>query len=70
MADRIGIVGAGMCGLAAAAELVAAGREVAVFDKSRGIGGRLATRRVDAMSAGSAPSGPMCGTARAGAAWG
>jgi predicted NAD/FAD-dependent oxidoreductase len=50
MADRIGIVGAGICGLAAAAELAAAGREVAVFDKSRGIGGRLATRRVDAMS--------------------
>jgi predicted NAD/FAD-dependent oxidoreductase len=50
MAGRIGIVGAGMCGLAAAADLVAAGREVAVFDKSRGIGGRLATRRVDAMS--------------------
>jgi predicted NAD/FAD-dependent oxidoreductase len=50
MAGRIGIVGAGLCGLAAAADLVAAGREVAVFDKSRGIGGRLATRRVDAMS--------------------
>jgi predicted NAD/FAD-dependent oxidoreductase len=46
MSGRIAIIGAGMCGLTCASALAAAGREVVVFDKSRGIGGRLATRRV------------------------
>ena len=40
------IVGAGIAGLAAAAELVASGRRVFVLEKSRGVGGRMATRRV------------------------
>jgi len=40
------IVGAGVAGLAAARELTAAGLRVCVLEKSRGIGGRLATRRV------------------------
>lgn len=40
------IVGAGMSGMAAASELVRAGRKVRVVDKGRGIGGRMATRRV------------------------
>ena len=40
------IVGAGIAGLAAAAELVANGRRVVVLEKSRGVGGRMATRRV------------------------
>ena len=40
------IVGAGIAGLAAAAELVASGRRVVVLEKSRGVGGRMATRRV------------------------
>lgn len=44
---RIAIVGAGMAGIAAADSLQRAGFEVIVFDKSRGVGGRLATRRVD-----------------------
>ncbi len=46
--ERVGIIGAGLAGLTAAAELAAAGRAVTVFDKSRGTGGRLATRRTGA----------------------
>ncbi len=44
---RVGIVGAGMAGLGAARTLVASGHEVVVFEKSRGFGGRCATRRVN-----------------------
>ncbi|MEM7096232.1 MAG: FAD-dependent oxidoreductase [Actinomycetota bacterium] len=40
------VLGAGLAGLAAARELVASGRTVTVIDKGRGIGGRLATRRI------------------------
>jgi renalase len=40
------IVGAGIAGLSAAGELVANGRRVVVLEKSRGVGGRMATRRV------------------------
>lgn len=47
MADGIAIIGAGMAGLAAARALKAAGLEPTLFDKSRGLGGRMATRRVD-----------------------
>ena len=39
------IVGAGLCGLHAAARLQAAGRSALVLEKSRGLGGRAATRR-------------------------
>ncbi|MEM7745652.1 MAG: FAD-dependent oxidoreductase [Pseudomonadota bacterium] len=42
---RIAIIGAGMAGLACASRLAAAGLSPRVFDKGRGIGGRLATRR-------------------------
>lgn len=42
---RVGIVGAGICGLSAARTLHAHGHEVVVFEKSRGVGGRVATRR-------------------------
>lgn len=42
---RIAVIGAGMAGLTAAKELAAAGASVVVFEKSRGLGGRLATRR-------------------------
>ena len=43
---NIAIVGAGLAGLAAARMLKQAGRDCIIFDKSRGIGGRMATRRV------------------------
>jgi glycine/D-amino acid oxidase-like deaminating enzyme len=43
--QRIAVIGAGMAGLACARRLADAGRSPAVFDKGRGIGGRLATRR-------------------------
>lgn len=45
-APDVVIVGAGIAGLSAAAELVASGRRVVVLEKSRGVGGRMATRRV------------------------
>ena len=41
----VAIIGAGLAGLTLAAGLQAAGRTVQVFDKSRGPGGRCATRR-------------------------
>ncbi len=44
---RIAVVGAGLAGLSAARALAAARHEVVVFEKSRGLGGRLATRRVE-----------------------
>lgn len=40
------IIGAGMAGLTAAAELQRAGRSVRVLDKGRGVGGRMASRRM------------------------
>lgn len=40
------IIGTGMAGLTAAAELQRAGRRVRVLDKGRGVGGRLASRRM------------------------
>lgn len=43
----IAIIGAGMAGLSAATALVAKGRDVAVFDKGRGPGGRMSTRRAE-----------------------
>jgi hypothetical protein len=41
------VVGAGLCGLHAAGRLEGAGRTVVVAEKSRGLGGRAATRRWD-----------------------
>jgi renalase len=41
------VVGAGIAGLSAARKLHGAGWQVTVLDKGRGVGGRLATRRID-----------------------
>lgn len=43
---KIAIIGAGLSGLTCALEAVQAGHEVTVFDKGRGPGGRLSTRRI------------------------
>lgn len=43
---RIGIVGAGMAGLACAEGLTDAGHDVVLWDKGRAPGGRMSTRRV------------------------
>lgn len=43
---RVIVVGAGLSGLMAAQSLHGAGHNVTVFDKGRGVGGRLATRRI------------------------
>lgn len=43
---RIGIVGAGIAGLACAEGLARRGLDVVLFDKGRGPGGRMSTRRI------------------------
>ncbi len=43
---RIGIIGAGMAGLSCATALTVCGHEVVLFDKGRGPGGRMSTRRL------------------------
>ncbi|HEY5747869.1 MAG TPA: FAD-dependent oxidoreductase, partial [Chryseolinea sp.] len=40
------VIGAGLSGLFAAGKLNASGYRVIVLDKGRGVGGRLATRRL------------------------
>lgn len=47
---RIIVVGAGLAGLTAARELSNNGFDVTVFDKGRGVGGRMATRRIETPS--------------------
>ena len=41
------VIGGGMAGLSAAVDLVAAGKDVLVIDKGRGLGGRLSNRRIN-----------------------
>ncbi|MEM9144654.1 MAG: FAD-dependent oxidoreductase [Pseudomonadota bacterium] len=48
--SEIAVIGAGMAGLSCARALANAGRAVMVIEKSRGIGGRIATRRRDGMA--------------------
>jgi predicted NAD/FAD-dependent oxidoreductase len=43
--NSVVVIGAGLAGLTAAHHLQAAGRSVVVLEKSRGLGGRLNTRR-------------------------
>ncbi|MEM8987414.1 MAG: FAD-dependent oxidoreductase [Pseudomonadota bacterium] len=45
--SKTAIIGGGVAGLACAKALTQAGRRVVVFDKGRGPGGRLSTRRTD-----------------------
>ena len=47
MPREIAIVGAGMAGLACATQLARDGRQVTLFDKGRGPGGRMAARRTE-----------------------
>jgi len=44
---RVAVVGAGAAGATCARHLAASGVAVTVFDKSRGVGGRMSTRRAD-----------------------
>jgi renalase len=41
------IIGAGLAGLTAGQKLQAAGKSILILDKGRGVGGRLATRRIE-----------------------
>ncbi|MCU9949296.1 NAD(P)/FAD-dependent oxidoreductase [Pseudomonas sp. PDM13] len=50
MSTPIAIIGTGLAGLSAAQALHAAGHAVQLFDKSRGSGGRMASKRSDAGS--------------------
>ncbi|MEM1314666.1 MAG: FAD-dependent oxidoreductase [Pseudomonadota bacterium] len=50
MSGRTAVLGAGLAGLTCARALAEAGREVVVYDKSRGLGGRLAQRRAEGPS--------------------
>lgn len=47
LAPRVVVIGAGVAGLTSARTLHDLGIDVTVFEKSRGLGGRTATRRVD-----------------------
>src|SRR3982751_5969019 len=48
MTVPIAIIGTGIAGLSAAQALQAAGHSVHLFDKSRGSGGRMSSKRSDA----------------------
>jgi renalase len=43
---RVVVIGAGLAGLVAARDLVAAGADVVIIERSRSVGGRMATRRI------------------------
>lgn len=52
---RVAVIGAGLAGLRCARTLAEAGASVVVFDKSRGVGGRMATRRLSGTDAEGQP---------------
>ncbi len=52
---RIAVVGAGLAGSSCATSLQQAGVDVALFDKSRGVGGRMSTRRASWIDAQGLP---------------
>lgn len=52
---KVAVIGAGLGGLMAARTLSDHGLDVTVFDKSRGVGGRMATRRIRDLET---PTGP------------
>lgn len=65
---RIAIVGAGMAGLSCAQALAASGHAARLFDKGRGPGGRMSTRRIETpLGPASFDHGAQYFTARAGA---
>jgi len=45
--SQVAIIGAGLAGLSCASALVKAGMQVQVFEKSRGVAGRMSTRKAD-----------------------
>ena len=47
MTKKIAIIGAGIAGLTVAKKLYDRGLEVQIFDKGRGVGGRMSSRRTD-----------------------
>jgi len=59
---RVAVVGAGIAGAACACALADAGHAVQVFDKSRGVGGRMSTRRVTSVAGADAILGLDHGT--------
>lgn len=44
---KVAVIGAGLCGATAAAELTKQGYQVTVFDKGRGAGGRMSSKRTE-----------------------
>lgn len=61
---RLAIVGSGLAGLTAARKLVAAGVDVTLFEKSRGPGGRMASKRLSDPADSSADIGAQYFTIR------
>ncbi len=47
---KVAVIGSGMAGLSALQQLAEQGHDVTIFEKSRGSGGRLATKKVDTAS--------------------
>ncbi|MCA1801381.1 MAG: FAD-dependent oxidoreductase [Rhodothermaceae bacterium] len=60
----IGVIGAGIAGLTAARKLALAGHEVTIFEKSNGLGGRMATRYAGEQLDIKTDHGAPCFTAR------